>query len=315
MGKHIPLIFSLLILVGCSSKQVDYYRPMSDELPLSYADLAEIREGSEQHEEIVKNNKFYRQPEMQQYLMSIGYRLAAVSERPHLPYKFFIVDDSRVDAFSAGGGYIYVTKGMLEFVDSEAELAAVLAHEIAHVAAGVHTPKVEHKMTKKRMFFQAMKIGAGAAAAAAGGMVGGPAGTVAENAVSGIEGSLPGIRKHFQVNDELTADRNAVFYLAKTNYDPRELLKFVEKLSQIDVQNITKYIYFLNSHPPYEERRNQLHELLADINFEKRSMNVYEDRYMSIRMMTMYMDSISAPPNKSIAAHPAIETPPLPQTA
>jgi len=314
MGKSLPLILCLFLISSCSStiKQVDRHRPISRDLPLSFADLAEIRVGSEEHAETVKQYRFYRNAELEQYLMSIGYRLASVSERPYLPYQFFIIDDDRINVFSAGGGYIYVTKGLLEFVDSEAELAAVLAHQIAHVAAGAHAVNVKAKRTKKSMFIKAMKVGAAAAAGAAGGMVGGPAGTVASQAIPGMKDVLPDIKDHFAIDEALLADRKAVLYMTKTNYDPRALLQFIDKLSRIDVQEIVRYIYLLNAHPPYQERRDQLEKMLREINFSKRTLHLYQDRYSSIRMMTMYFDSVGPNPSEALTLSPTIEVAPTP---
>jgi len=74
-------------------------------------------------------------PALQQYVDDLGQRLAAVSERPDLPWSFKVVDDPLVNAFALPGGYIYVTRGILAHFDSEAELAGVLGHEIGHVTA------------------------------------------------------------------------------------------------------------------------------------------------------------------------------------
>ena len=281
------------LTAGCATRQVDPSRPISRDLPLSYIDLAEIKIGAEQHQQVLKERKFYNQPELQQYVTSIGYRLASVSERPHLPYQFFILDDEHVDAFSFGGGYIYITKGLLEFVESEAELAAVLAHEIAHISAGVHTPTIERPITKKALFMKAISAGAGIAAGAAGGFIGGSAGGIASKSVDKVSSEVvPQIRKRFQKPEELVADQKAVLYLRKANYDPRELLKFLDKLSHIKITDIERYIEFLNAHPPYQERRELLEEMMGEINFKKSTFELRNERFVSIRTMTIELDQV-----------------------
>jgi predicted Zn-dependent protease len=72
---------------------------------------------------------------LQQYVEAIGLRMAATSERPHLPWRFRVLDDPTPNAFALPGGFIYVTRGILSLMNSEAELAAVLGHEIGHVTA------------------------------------------------------------------------------------------------------------------------------------------------------------------------------------
>ena len=77
----------------------------------------------------------YDDPELQSYVSDIGLRLAKLSERPNLPWQFTVVDQPAVNAFALPGGFIYITRGILPFLDDEAELAGVLGHEIGHVTA------------------------------------------------------------------------------------------------------------------------------------------------------------------------------------
>ena len=292
----VPLIITVLVTAGCGTiRRTDPTRPMSHDLPLSYMDLAEIKEGSEDHKKISEKYKFYNQPELTQYITNIGYRLASVSERPHLPYQFFVLDDERVDTFSAGGGYIYITKGMLEFVDSEAELASVLAHEIAHVASYTHTPKIEQPPTKKQLFLKAVSAGTLAAAGMASNFVSGPAGEIASKSTGKIaKEAIPEIRKRFQKSEELEADRKAGLYLQGANYDPRELLRFLDKLSKVKILEIERYINFMNGHPPYEERRELLREMINGIDFNKHTFELRNERFSSIRTVTMGFDHAKA---------------------
>ena len=77
----------------------------------------------------------YDDERLGRYVSDIGGRLAALSHRPHLPWTFTIVDQQAVNAFALPGGFIYITRGILPYLDDEAELAGVLGHEIAHVTA------------------------------------------------------------------------------------------------------------------------------------------------------------------------------------
>src|SRR4029077_9353680 len=69
------------------------------------------------------------------YVDSVGRKVAAASEEPTLPWRFTVLDDPVVNAFAMPGGYIYVTRGLLAHMQSEAQLAGVLGHEIGHVTA------------------------------------------------------------------------------------------------------------------------------------------------------------------------------------
>ena len=85
--------------------------------------------------DIVASMGLYPDGDLQAYVQELGEELAARSERPDLPWTFRVLDDPVINAFALPGGYIYVTRGLLAYLDSEAELAGVLGHEIGHVTA------------------------------------------------------------------------------------------------------------------------------------------------------------------------------------
>src|SRR4030095_6642550 len=77
----------------------------------------------------------YNDAALQEYVTGIGMKMAKISERPNLPWRFNVVDVPAVNAFAIPGGSIYITRGIMPFLDTEAELAGVLGHEIGHVTA------------------------------------------------------------------------------------------------------------------------------------------------------------------------------------
>jgi predicted Zn-dependent protease len=95
----------------------------------------EIQMGQQAAQEVGQSIGFVEDPELQAYVAGIGKRMAAKSERPNLPWEFHVVNDAAVNAFALPGGFIYVTRGLLGYMNSEAELATVLGHEIGHVTA------------------------------------------------------------------------------------------------------------------------------------------------------------------------------------
>src|SRR5213079_809089 len=92
---------------------------------------------------------------LQRYLQQFGARLAATSERPNLPWSFHVVDDPVVNAFALPGGFIYVTRGILAHLNSEAEFAGVVGHEIGHVTAR-HTAS---RITKQQLAQVGLVVG------------------------------------------------------------------------------------------------------------------------------------------------------------
>src|SRR3990170_7812540 len=95
----------------------------------------EIQMGQQAAQEVGQSIGFVEDPELQAYVAGIGKRMAAKSERPKLPWEFHVVNDAAVNAFALPGGFIYVTRGLLAHMNSEAELATVVGHEIGHVTA------------------------------------------------------------------------------------------------------------------------------------------------------------------------------------
>jgi predicted Zn-dependent protease len=95
----------------------------------------EIQMGQDAAQQVEQSIGFVEDPELQAYVAAIGKRMAAKSERPNLPWEFHVVNDAAVNAFAIPGGFIYVTRGLLAHMNSEAELATVLGHEIGHVTA------------------------------------------------------------------------------------------------------------------------------------------------------------------------------------
>jgi predicted Zn-dependent protease len=99
------------------------------------SEAQEISIGQESDAQVRQEMGVYEDAELQRYISELGLRMAKLSERPNLPWRFTVVDDPAVNAFAIPGGFIYVTRGILPFFADEAELAGVLGHEIGHVTA------------------------------------------------------------------------------------------------------------------------------------------------------------------------------------
>ncbi len=98
----------------------------------------EVRIGAEEHQKLVDAGQVYDNPELQAYVDRVGQRLAANSDKPDMQFTFTVLDTEMINAFAAPGGYIYISRGLLAYLDNEAELAGVLGHEIGHITARHH---------------------------------------------------------------------------------------------------------------------------------------------------------------------------------
>jgi predicted Zn-dependent protease len=95
----------------------------------------EVTVSEQMHKQLMDEGGYYDDPELQAYVRKIGQRLVANSDKPNKEFIFTVIDSPDINAFATPGGYIYINRGLMAYLDNEAELAGVLAHEIAHVTA------------------------------------------------------------------------------------------------------------------------------------------------------------------------------------
>lgn len=120
-----------VVTVACSTNPATGKREFN-----IVSESQEIAIGRQSHQQILEEFGVYREkPELNRLVERIGRDISARSERPNLPWTFTVLDTPMINAMALPGGYIYVTRGMLERVNSEDELAGVIGHEIAHVTA------------------------------------------------------------------------------------------------------------------------------------------------------------------------------------
>ncbi len=179
-------------------------------------------------------------PEVVDYVQSLGYRLASRSEMPDLGFHFFVIASPVINAFAAPGGFIGINAGLIEATTSESELAAVLAHEIAHVTQRHLARSIE---LANNMTLPAL---AGIIAAIALGIAGGgQAGVAAAAAVTAGQAQL---QLNFSRSNEQEADRLGMQILYDSGFDPQAMATFFERLQQSQ-RYFAKPPEFLSTHP------------------------------------------------------------------
>jgi predicted Zn-dependent protease len=172
----------------------------------------EVGLGQKYNVEILKEMPAYNDPVLEELVQRVGKKLASHSHRPGLDYHFTITDSPQVNAFALPGGYIYITRGMLAYLNSEAELAAVLGHEIGHVTA---------RHSVRQQSTTAVTGILGAVLAASTGIQG-------ADSLTNLAGTA--IVRGYGREHELEADRLGAEYLARSGYDPEAMLQVVSIL-------------------------------------------------------------------------------------
>ena len=166
----------------------------------------EIAMGRQADSAVVTSIGLYPDPVWQRYIQQFGARIAATSERPNLPWTFRVVDDPAINAFAIPGGFVYVTRGLLAHLTSEAQLASVVGHEIGHVTAR-HTAAA---MSQQQLIGLGLAVGS-----MANSQVAKYAGTA--NQALGI------LYLKFSRDNESQADQLGLRYMRRASYDPREM--------------------------------------------------------------------------------------------
>jgi len=173
---------------------------------------------------------------VQRYVSDIGVRTARSASRTDLPWQFKVLDSQQINAFALPGGKVYITRGLLGRLENEAQLAAILGHEVAHVVRDHPVQQFER--------VQALQDGAIMAA-----IVGGASGT------GEINPFIAGQRKYSR-DQEKEADLNGLNYLARQGYDPRAMLRAMDLLR--DASGSESGPEFLSTHPSPDNRQEYL---------------------------------------------------------
>ena len=130
-ARHwIGAILALILLAGCASN------PSSGGSSVVVGSQGrEVEIGNEMHAQMMAEGAAYDDPELQAYVNRVGQRLVTNSDKPNMKFTFTVIDSPDINAFALPGGYIYMNRGLLSYLDSEAEMAGVLSHELGHVNA------------------------------------------------------------------------------------------------------------------------------------------------------------------------------------
>ena len=193
----------------------------------------EIKMGRDVDRYLVATRRFYDDSAWERYVQQLGLRLAAKCERPELPWTFRVLDDPGVNAFALPGGFVYVTRGMLVYLNSEAQLAAVLGHEVGHVAAR----HAVGQRTRQEMAGLGLMVA-----------------TVAGSMTAGYAGSA-GLQVLFLANSraaEQQADELGLRYMSDAGYDPTEMQAALRTIER--VVEAGRLPGWLATHPTWERR-------------------------------------------------------------
>lgn len=215
--------------------------PVTGRQELSLVSPAQERQiGAEGHEAVLQVLGEYGDADLRGYVRAVGEKVAEASHQPELDWHFTLLDDPAVNAFAMPGGYIFVTRGILVHLNSEAQLAGVLGHEVAHVTAR-HSAS---RMTQEQL----AGLGLGLASVFSetfrryGGVV---------------EVALGLLFLRYGRDDETEADALAVRYALGAGFDPRQIPRTYAMLQRVQPAGAERLPTFLSTHPDPGDRQQR----------------------------------------------------------
>jgi len=224
----------------------------------------EVAMGREEDQNVVSSMGLYDDPALQEYVEDLGLQLARSSERPQLPWSFKVVDDPVVNAFALPGGFIYITRGILAHMGSEAQLVSVLGHEIGHVTARHSANQISKA--------QLASIGLGVGMAVAPEL--GAAGSLLQ-AGTGL------LFLKFSRDDERQADDLGLRYSARNNYDLWEATAMHESLKRVSAASGRGGVPgWASTHPESDNRIDRIENTIEQMEPSPTGTLVERDRFL-----------------------------------
>jgi len=209
--------------------------------------------GLQAYQEVLKDEKMSNNPSYNSSVKRVGQRIASVSDTPNYEWEFKVVDnDEQINAFALPGGKVAVYTGILPVAETEAGLATVMAHEVAHVAARHGGERVSTDVL--------VQLGAAGLGAALGGQNPQVANAVMQ--AYGLGATLGAVLP-FSRAQESEADRIGLVYMAKAGYDPREAAAFWIRMDKA-VKGKSQPPEFLSTHPGYGTRIKNIQKYLPE---------------------------------------------------
>ena len=213
MGKQVNLFVLSIFLLGSLFFSGCATNPVSGKQDfVLMSEAKEINLGKQAHQQVMKQYRPYNDPALQSYVEGLVEELGNKSHRSNLVFHVTVLDSPQINAFALPGGYLYITRGIMAYMNSEAELAGVLGHELGHITAR-HGVRQQSAGTIAGILGAGVGILTGSNQAAQAANVGGTA-----------------LIRGYGRNHELEADRLGAEYLANVGYDPEEMINVVEIL-------------------------------------------------------------------------------------
>jgi predicted Zn-dependent protease len=215
-----------------------------------YSIESEIALGKQAAQEVEKSSKLVDDPIVVDYVNRVGQRLVRNSDAK-VPFTIKVIDSDEINAFALPGGFFYVNSGLILAADEEAELAGVMAHEIAHVAARHGTRNATKEQIAEWASIPLIMLG--------------PGGWAGYGIYEGLQMAIPIGFLKFSRDAEREADYLGLQYMYKAGYDPNAFVSFFEKIEAMEKRQPGTIPKIFADHPPTPDRMAAAQKEIAEI--------------------------------------------------
>ena len=265
--RRLPLLLALLVTASVTvyagnarlrSHQLKQWASVEDV-------QAEIEFGREVAARIIGKYSLYKDEQLTRYLNLVGKSLAQYSNRPELEFIVGVLDTDVINAYAAPGGFIFITKGALDAMEDEAELASVIAHEIIHIS-------------KKHIVKELNIKGSDASAVSGfGRLVGGASDAVKVAFSQTVDRAVKILfESGYKRQAELEADSQGVILASMLNYDPTALMRYFRKVEKIEGEPVSQ---LKKLYPPFDERISLIKNSLSEAGIEYSGYRKGKERF------------------------------------
>ncbi len=270
------LLVVVSLLAGCGTTNTNFVT--GEQQRGAYSWQQEVQLGTEADQQISAQYGLYDDAEVARYVERIGAEVLQTSaykdestpvEVRNTPFYFRVLDSPAVNAFALPGGYIYVTRGLMSYLENEAQLAVVLGHEIGHVLGRHSSEQAARTQLSQLGLF---------GAAILGGVVGG--GNVAEGILNYGGAATQLLTLKYGRGAEREADRAGVAYAEFAGYDAAQAARFFVALQRLSENSGSALPNFLSTHPNPDERAQTIPELAAQ--YDPQGTEVDAEQYLSV---------------------------------
>ncbi|MFQ5882009.1 MAG: M48 family metalloprotease [Candidatus Methylomirabilales bacterium] len=247
--------------------------------------------GKRAHREILKKFGYYQDAALQAYITRVGQRVLQEAESTPFEFQFTIVDHPMINAFAVPGGFVYITRGILAELNSEAELATVLGHEIAHVTSHHSAKQITRALGAKILTLGLAVLSPGGAENRAG--------------WAALSGEIfTQILLGYGREAELEADEKGLRWAVKAGYDPRGMMSFMRTLQIRNRLTGVGYHTLRATHPQTLERIDRARVMIEILTAgAENSLEIKEDAFKAHLEGLMYGERSERKRVKIIAAH------------